>query len=278
MTGPAEALQGGLGLLRSCLRYRLGRRRQAAMDALYRRFLAPGGLAFDIGAHVGDRVASFRRLGCRVVAVEPQPGPLRVLRLLHGRDPAVALEACALGAAEGALELRLNPANPTVATASPAFVAAAAGAPGWQGQRWQGRLRVPATTLDALIARHGRPDFVKIDVEGWEAEVLAGLSQPLPALSFEFTTIQRPVALACLQRLAALGPYRFAAALGESQRLLHPAPLTAEACAAWLEALPPEANSGDVYACLEPARLGAAPSRARPRRPGSAATRGGAAA
>ena len=47
----------------------------------------------------------------------------------------------------------------------------------------------------------------------------AGLTQPLPALSFEFTTIQRDVALACLDRLASLGTYAFDVALGESQTL-----------------------------------------------------------
>lgn len=54
---------------------------------------------FDVGSHVGDRIASFRRLGCRVVAVEPQPALVRVLRLLYGRDPQVALEPVAVGAA-----------------------------------------------------------------------------------------------------------------------------------------------------------------------------------
>src|SRR3712207_7434000 len=63
--------------------------RNRAMDALYGRFIKPGDLAFDIGAHVGDRVSSFRRLGARVVALEPQPGPARAIRLIHGRDPHV---------------------------------------------------------------------------------------------------------------------------------------------------------------------------------------------
>ena len=75
------------------------------------------------------------------------------------------------------------------------------------------------TTLDALIARHGAPAFAKIDVEGFEAEVLPGLTQAVPALSFEFTTIQRDVALACLERCQALGYVRYNAALGESQEL-----------------------------------------------------------
>ena len=67
--------------------------RDRAMDALYARFVEAGDLAFDIGAHVGDRIASFRRLGARVVALEPQPGPARAIRLIHGRDPAVIAAA-----------------------------------------------------------------------------------------------------------------------------------------------------------------------------------------
>jgi FkbM family methyltransferase len=229
--------------------------RAPALDAFHRRFLGEGELGFDIGAHVGDRVASFRRLGARAVAVEPQPRLARLLRLLFGQDAGVARVAALVGEREGEAVLRLNRANPTVATASEDFIAAADGAPGWEGQHWDAALTLPVTTLDALIAGHGRPDFVKIDVEGYEAAALAGLSSAPRGLSFEFTTIQRNVALACLDRLAALGYRHFNACLGEGMQFAHPAPIAAEAMAGWITVLPAEANSGDVYASLEPARL-----------------------
>lgn len=245
-----EGLRTVRGVVRSLRLYYGDRERRRAMRELYARFVRPGELVFDVGAHVGDRIAAFRALGARVVAMEPQPALARTLSLIYGRDRAVRIEPVAVGRAPGTVELRLNVDNPTVSTASSDFVAAAAGAPGWEGQAWTRRISVPVETLDRLIARHGAPAFVKIDVEGFEAEALAGLSRAVPALSFEFTTIQREVARACIERCAALGFVRFNSALGESQALAHESWQTAEGIGRWLAALPQDANSGDIYALL----------------------------
>ena len=87
-----EALRTIRAVLRSLRIYYGDRRRRAAMDRLYAQFVKPGDLVFDVGAHVGDRVGAFRRLGARVVAVEPQPALVTTLKLIYGRDGAVAIK------------------------------------------------------------------------------------------------------------------------------------------------------------------------------------------
>ena len=219
----------------------------AAMDALYAQFVRPGDLVFDIGSHVGDRVGSFRRLGARVVAVEPQPLCLRAIREIYAGDDDVLPVEAVCGATEGTTKFYVNSANPTVSTASTDFVKAADGAQGWQDQRWDTEIEATVTTFDTLIKTYGVPAFAKIDVEGFEDSVLAGLTQPVPALSFEFTTIERPVALRCLERAAALGFDRFNVALGETMSLEFGDWVSSETMAAHLRSLPHAANSGDVY-------------------------------
>jgi FkbM family methyltransferase len=241
-------LRTGLGVMRSVRIYHGNRKRSAAMVAFYSRFAQPGDLVFDIGAHVGDHIATFRRLRARIIAVEPQPALARILKLFYGRDRNVVIEQTAVGRASGTTTLMINIDNPTISTASADFIRAAQGARGWQGEAWTKPITVPVTTIDALIARHGLPSFIKIDVEGFEAEALAGLTQPVPALSFEFTTIQRDVAHASVERCGALGFDRFNAALRDIKTFVHDDWIEQKDIARWLAELSDSANSGDIYA------------------------------
>jgi FkbM family methyltransferase len=112
---------------------------------------------------------------------------------------------------------------------------------------------VPVRTLDSLLEKAGigRVDFLSIDVEGYEAEVLAGLSQPLAGLSVEFVAGQLEVASACVRRLEELGVYRFNVVPGERRDFAFAAWMSAEEILAWIDEGAGGAASGDIYAVLQ---------------------------
>lgn len=240
-------LRAYLGLIRSlAIYYNPLRRRQ--LRAFYGDLLQPGDLAFDIGAHVGSRSRAMRAAGARVVACEPQEPFAGFLRRSLPRD--IVLVQKAIGPSEAVAQMAVSSLHPTVSSLSTSFAAEAAGAPGFGHVRWDRSQQVQMTTMDALIAAHGLPDFVKIDVEGFELDVLSGLGQPLPMLSVEYLPAFRDRTLAVIDRLEQLGTYRFDAVSGEAGTFLWDEWRDADAVRAWLAALPPEGGSGDLYARL----------------------------
>jgi len=238
-------LDRALGLARSLAIYHAIPGRQRRLRRLYAGFVAAGDLAFDVGAHVGNRTRALAALGCRVVALEPQPDFARLMRSIFARQPSVTVIEAACGAAPGRASLNVSERTPTVTTLADGWRAARAAESDFAGVTWNRTLDVEVTTLAALSARFGAPAFVKIDVEGAEAQVLAGLDAAPPALSFEYLPASRDATASCLARLAELGRWRFNWSQGESFAFAEPAWLDAEGL---LRALGRARRSGDVYA------------------------------
>ena len=240
-----------LGLARSLIIYN-NPLRTVPLRRFYRSLLQSGDLVFDVGAHVGTRARAMRAAGARVVALDPQEPFATFLRRTLPRD--VTLIEAAAGQQETTATMAVSSLHPTVSSLQPDFAATAGATPGFARVKWDRQQSVRVTTLDVLIARYGLPAYVKIDVEGFELDVLTGLSQPVPLVSVEYLPDLPDQTVRVIERLQSLGPYRFNPVRGETGRFLWPDWRKATDTIAWLRSLPPGAKSGDLYARLQIAK------------------------
>ncbi len=180
----------------------------------YSQFLSEGELCFDVGANVGDKCDLFLRLGTKVIAVEPQESCWRVLKRRF-RDDNVVVEAVALADKEEVRTLFVD-RSPTLATMSKTWIDSMKESGRFSRHKWNGKLSVQTATLDMLISKYGKPAFCKIDVEGFEFDVLRGLSEPIRMISLEFVPERIENSLNCIDYLAKLGNTEFNYCLNDS--------------------------------------------------------------
>lgn len=153
------------------------------MPELFKRLFGPGDLVFDIGADVGVLTEHFLELGARVVCLEPHPKSFATLSEKFKNNPNVTVVNKGAGDSESELDFYLSKEGTSISSFSKKV---------WQDPRfehlsWDGSVRVKTTTLDSLIKEFGVPKFCKIDVEGYELQVLSGLNSKIGTISFEIS-------------------------------------------------------------------------------------------
>lgn len=172
-------------------------------QAFYAQFVKPGDLCFDVGANLGNRVSPLLALKARVVAVEPQEFCQKVLKWRFGKK--IAVVPMGLGEAEEVREFYISDAS-YLSSFSKTWIDSVQ-KDRFKENKWSNVGKVRMTTLDKLIADYGMPAFIKIDVEGYELEVLSGLNAPVKMISFEYTTPEQTErAIACIERVRAVNP------------------------------------------------------------------------
>jgi FkbM family methyltransferase len=173
------------------------------------------------------------------------------LRREFGADPEVVIVAAAAGAVAGTASLRVSPDH-VLSSLSDAFISRTKASGRFAASEWTGTEEVAVTTLDSLVGEYGLPGFLKIDVEGYEAEVVAGLSQAVPVVSFEWTPELPENAVRTIKHLATLGAYRFNLSWGESMRFSRESWWTRDEVLAVVELMSGESLMfGDIYARLD---------------------------
>lgn len=217
------------------------------MLEFYSQFIPNGQLCFDVGANIGNRVKIFLRLQANVIAIEPQSECVKILKQVFGENIHLRIIDSGLGEHEGEAELMISDSS-TISSMSPEWIASVKQSGRFSEYNWNKRKQVPLTTLDRLIEQYGTPDFVKIDVEGFEYQVIRGLSQPLSMISLEFVPEYIASTLKCIDHLETLGKINLNYSIGESMKFSLENWITPEEMKANLLELAKENNIfGDIY-------------------------------
>ncbi|MBL8059618.1 MAG: FkbM family methyltransferase [Chthonomonas sp.] len=189
-------------LAKKCYRAFVPREGDKERLAFYKQFISRDDVVFDIGANMGNRTRIFLRLGARVVAVEPQHKCCMSLRSEFG-DRIHLFEGGA-GKEVGVKKFYANEST-VLSSFSEDWIETMKESGRSNDAAWSAPVELQMTTLDKLIEQHGVPKFIKIDVEGYELEVLSGLTQPAEMISFEYTVPESLSNLiACLQRVSSI--------------------------------------------------------------------------
>lgn len=252
-----EEVAHSLGLHRtvqSIFRRSIGRSgglKSASLRGFFECLIRPGDLAFDVGANTGKFSEALDSLGARVVAVEPNGGCARHIELSY---PRVRVIQAAVGSANEIVQFFLSDRRSDLGSASKEWVDLLTSQHREYDGIWNRTAFVPCITLDELIRHFGQPNYIKIDVEGFEEAALQGLSIQPPLLSFEFNTANLKACFACLNRFRPESQFNLI--VDETPKFACPDWISKDRLISFINAMPSGEQHGDIFASLSGPRSG----------------------
>ena len=170
-------------------------------------------IIFDIGAHSGEKSKNLLKICSKLILVEPQPEYVKILKKKFSKISKVVILPYGISSKKKTLKLKINTSNPLISTFSDHWDKGR-----FAESKWDKVINVDTITLDQLINDYGHPKYIKIDVEGFELEVLKGLTKKTGIISFEFTSEFFKDAVKCLDHLNLLGYQNFNYSEGEKRK------------------------------------------------------------
>ncbi len=211
-----------------------------------RNFVEAGDTVFDVGANIGQKADLYLAAGAKVICFEPQPDCLTILTEKYQQNPNAFIVNKGLGEQPGTMQLSVCSDANYISTFSQKWKTGR-----FANYDWNQTVTVEITTLDEMIKLWGCPKFCKIDVEGFEYQVLKGLSVPIPYISFEFAIEFIEDTKNCINHLKSLGYKVFNIAKGEDSNFLFPEWVADSDLLNYLESANDALLWGDIYAKFE---------------------------
>jgi len=143
-------------------------------------------LVFDVGANVGTKSKIFSRLSEKVVLFEPDRQNLKILNARLKHNSRCIINACALSSQETVSTYYSIGNDGAYNSLSKKHIDTVVKSRGIINEKYGlTQYEVNTKPIDYFIYKYGIPDYIKIDVEGYEKEVIFGLTIPVPKLSIE---------------------------------------------------------------------------------------------
>jgi len=220
---------------------------------MYKDFIKKGDLCFDLGAAYGNRTKHFLELGAKkVIVVEPTSYYQKKLKKRYGKDARVVLLKVGISDTAGQQTITLN-SSPTLSTFDESEIKDINSNPQMRNLEWVGTEEIEMVSINDLIEKYGMPNFVKIDIEGYEMKAFSTLKYAIPMLSFEYHAHFKDKTVACINYIDALGDYEFNYSMRETMKFALGTWVQADKLKEEMLRVDPNTDFGDIYCRLRQA-------------------------